>query len=170
MTVNEGNAVGTDTPYAELIGSADFLVIEGQFQLSVTNLGVTRITECIEWNKNSQDMKAKIEALENVDSVWIERHGDSTLSSSNADREPIDIEFLGGDFSLFLNTPDPEVVNLLFVGDHIKINEESLMNKIYIIQSIDDSSILLNEPVDGILRNAQTVMDSNFISGYFYLD
>jgi len=168
-TINEGRAIGTDTPFAELTVSTEFPIIEGQFQLSITHLGVTRTTDCIEWDENIQNMKAKIEALDNVDSVWIDRHGNGTLSPSKTDIELIDISVSAGGSSSFLNTSDSEVNHLLFVGDHIQINEELHANKFYVIQSIEGTAILLNEPIHGIIRN--TTISRVFNLRYFiYFD
>ena len=72
ITANEGEAIGTDTPHAEIHVNADGYVVEGQYKLSIIYLGKTTITDCIDSDISTSDLKRKLEELSNIDSVQVD--------------------------------------------------------------------------------------------------
>ncbi|KAL9190302.1 hypothetical protein ACHAXT_007513 [Thalassiosira profunda] len=83
-TENEGQALGTDTPRAEVVVSTNKAIVGGEFQLSVNHFGQQLTTECIPWDATEDQVKAALEDLANVDSVRVDRTGGGLLSDDDA--------------------------------------------------------------------------------------
>jgi len=84
-TDNESDALGTDTPRAEVVVDANIDIIDGEFQLSVTHFGKQQTTSCISWNSTAEEVQSALESLVNVDSVRVDKTGDGSLGSDDDD-------------------------------------------------------------------------------------
>jgi hypothetical protein len=82
MTINHNAAFGTDTEIQTVVVEADAYIAEGQYQLTLDYAGAVVTTDCIEWNATAEELEAHIEALANVDSVFIERYGSGSAESN----------------------------------------------------------------------------------------
>ena len=83
-TLNEGDALGTDTEIQMVKLEATALIAEGSYKLQFDSFGQgnTLETGCIPWDATAADMETYIESLTNVDSVKVVRSGDGTLASA----------------------------------------------------------------------------------------
>jgi len=79
-TENESQALGTDTPRAEVVVDSNIAIVDGEFQLSATHFGQQLTTECIPWDGTAGDVKAALENLDNVDSVRVDRMDDGVFA------------------------------------------------------------------------------------------
>ena len=52
--------------------NADGYVVEGQYKLSIIYLGKTTITDFIDSDISTSDLKRKLEELSNIDSVQVD--------------------------------------------------------------------------------------------------
>jgi len=81
MTTNHNAAFGTDTEIQTVVVAADAYIAEGQYQLTLDYAGAVVTTGCIEWNATADELATHIEALANVDSVFVERYGSGSSAS-----------------------------------------------------------------------------------------
>lgn len=66
------DALGTDTPIAEITVATNLPIVIGQYQISVFYLGHTFTTDCIDWNVKGLFVKKALETLSNVDFVLVD--------------------------------------------------------------------------------------------------
>ncbi|KAL3761394.1 hypothetical protein ACHAW5_005766 [Stephanodiscus triporus] len=148
-TENDSQALGTDTPRAEVIIDANVAIVDGKFQLSVTHFGEQLTTECIPWDGTAEEVESALEKLDNVDHVRVEKAGDGVLSSGGA-RIFVDspsFQFTGG--SSFVTSTSDDLSGVLFEGDIIKLSAQADADTFYKIISLVDGTILLDKPFVG---------------------
>jgi len=83
-TVNENQAIGLDTEVQRLTLTATDNIAQGQYQLSFRYTSATsvQISSCIAWNAAASDLQNALNALPNIDNVFVERFGNGDASSS----------------------------------------------------------------------------------------
>ncbi|KAL7554975.1 hypothetical protein ACHAWF_018557 [Thalassiosira exigua] len=148
-TENDSQALGTDTPRAEVILDANTAIVGGEFQLSVTHFGQELTTECIPWDSTAEQVKSALENLDNVDQVRVERTGGGMLSDDGA-RLAIDqytFEHVGG--NNFLASTSDGLADVLFEGDVIKLSGQSDPSTFYEISSFSGATLTLDKSFDG---------------------
>ena len=149
ITVSAENTVGTDTPRAALIVSADEVIVEGEFELSINYMGIPQTTECIPWNSDGFFVETALEALSNVDSVFVSRTGSGALGDASEVIQSATFDCKDGAISIMYHIEDLPI-NFI-VGDRIQFNNQQDKSKYYTITSIDTHSqiITLSQPYDG---------------------
>ena len=71
-TLNKTMSIGTDTARVEINTNFDREPVEGEYVLALAYLGHTSVTECIKWNEEAEELKTKLEALSNVNSIRVD--------------------------------------------------------------------------------------------------
>ena len=81
VSLNDGDALGTDTEIQKVDVFATATIHQGQYQLKLNHTGGSMVTPCIEWDATAADVEAAIENMTNVDSVRVERSGAADYDS-----------------------------------------------------------------------------------------
>uniref|UniRef100_A0A7S4I964 Fibronectin type-III domain-containing protein n=1 Tax=Odontella aurita TaxID=265563 RepID=A0A7S4I964_9STRA len=146
-TVNESGALGTDTARAEILIAADLPVEEGQYELSVTHLGATKTTACIDWNAEASVLEAELKNLDNIDSVRVDRFGNGELSTNGGASTVIEgLSFsAGGSTDLVVGLENEDLSDLLFVGDRVQFSGQSDTSKFYTVTEVSSSNFTIGE-------------------------
>lgn len=166
-TLNEGGAIGSDTAHAKIIINADGAVESGQFALSVTHLGLTLQTICLDWNSESQVLQNALENLSNIDKVRVERRGIGSLSNDeNSMKERVEsITFLIGQTTDEILLPPNSTLNMsdiLFIGARLQFEGQSDYQKFYTVLSVNNGSATLNDSLDVEMESLQATLFSNY--------
>jgi hypothetical protein len=149
-TLNEGLAVGTDTPRVAININLEGVPIFGEYALSVTHLGKTTATNCIAWDASEDEVKSKIESLSNVDSVRVVRYGNGHLSNENGGFvEKLDqISFYIGNSSNVLNSANHLSANkILLEGDRLQFVGQTDLDNFYTVINVNAFNVTLNKSV-----------------------
>jgi len=77
-TLDKGPAVGLDTEVHTIVVSADDEIVQGQYQVTYKS----EVSSCIPWNATADELKAALDDVSSIDSVFVERNGDGDMASS----------------------------------------------------------------------------------------
>ncbi|RHY82099.1 hypothetical protein DYB26_000715 [Aphanomyces astaci] len=77
---NVRSAMGTDTAVQRVIVKADQVLFTGGYQLSLTNAGAAQQSGCIPFNTAAADLETLLEAMPNIDKVYVERSLDAVVA------------------------------------------------------------------------------------------
>ena len=144
--LNEGQAAGTDTSRAAININAEGVPIFGEFSLSITYLGKTKTTNCIEWDADEDVLESEIESLSNVDSVEVVRFGNGQLSNGRGGFvEKVDkVSFSVGNPSNVLHSADNlNLEGIVYEGDRIQFVGQSNLNEFYVVLHVNTSTTQL---------------------------
>lgn len=78
--VNSGRAMGTDTEIQKLTISADLALYAGEYQISLNHAGGSQTSTCISYDASADALKTALEALPNIDMVYVTREQDATAA------------------------------------------------------------------------------------------
>eukprot|EP00970_Alexandrium_tamarense_P009994 scaffold1976_cov187-Alexandrium_tamarense.AAC.23 len=150
-TENESQALGTDTPRAEVVVDANTPIFDGEFQLSLTHLGHHHTTECIPWDATSEQIESALQNLDNVDSVHVVTTGHGLLSDSGEQLLVRDYAFQQTDEDTFqVSSPsDGLLSDTLSVADVIQFSGQSDASTFYQVVSLVDNALVIDKPFDG---------------------
>ncbi|RHY19567.1 hypothetical protein DYB25_000036 [Aphanomyces astaci] len=77
---NVRSAMGTDTAVQRVIVKADQVLFTGGYQLSLTNAGAAQQSGCIPFDTAAADLETLLEAMPNIDKVYVERSLDAVVA------------------------------------------------------------------------------------------
>ncbi|CAK4149084.1 unnamed protein product [Aphanomyces euteiches] len=77
---NFRSAMGTDTDVQRVIVKSDSVINTGGYTLTLLNAGAAMTSQCIPFNTAAADMETILQAMPNIDKVFVERSLDSTLA------------------------------------------------------------------------------------------
>ncbi|KAL7542723.1 hypothetical protein ACHAXR_012023, partial [Thalassiosira sp. AJA248-18] len=148
-TENDSQALGTDTPRAEVVVDANTAIVDGEFQLSVTHFGQQLTTECIPWDGTADQVKLALENLDIVDSVRVEKSGEGVLADNGAQLQIEDYPFHHTGGGSFLASASDGLSHVLFEGDIIKLSAQADPSIFYKIVSLSGGGMVLDKPFAG---------------------
>ncbi|RHY35451.1 hypothetical protein DYB32_000104 [Aphanomyces invadans] len=79
-TQNFRSAMGTDTAVQRVLVKADQVLFTGGFQLALTHAGATQTSACIPFNVQPDALESILQAMPNIDKVYVERMQDLDLA------------------------------------------------------------------------------------------
>jgi len=152
-TLNKGDAIGSDTAHVKIGVNADGTIESGQFAFSVTHLGATLQTSCLNWDAESLVVQNSLENLSNIDKVQVERRGIGTLSNDEgAIKDQIEsTAFVMGQTSNTVLLPSDSILtmsDILFVGDRLQFEGQSDTKKFYVVLTVDNERATLNDTLE----------------------
>lgn len=80
-SLNDGEALGTDTEIQTVQVQATSKISQGQYKLKLEHANVVKETSCLDWDATAEDVEKALEALSNVDSVRVDRSGAANKKS-----------------------------------------------------------------------------------------
>ena len=166
-THNENRAMGTDTPSAVITVSADNIIVEGQFELSLNYLGAVQKTACVDWNTNESTFEYILESLSNVDSVRVVRTGDGTLGSVSETIYSHSFACIDGENTVIASS-SIGLSDALDIGDRVKFDGQSDTSIFYSVVAISGSTITLSKPFDGLEGSNKITVFFRYQYGIFF--
>ncbi|ETL49307.1 hypothetical protein L916_01186, partial [Phytophthora nicotianae] len=79
VTMDTDIAMGTDTAVQQVIVTAKKPLVAGSYSLRFTYLGATKTSSCIPFDASANIMDITLEAMDNIDKVYVTRERDSTI-------------------------------------------------------------------------------------------
>lgn len=97
-------------------------------------------------------LELKIEAIDNVDSVRVDRFGDGTLSTKSGAFQLVpDISFVSDGLGYeFTASPSINLDNILFLNDRIQFSAQPDDTRFYIVSSIVNDTFTISEPLSNV--------------------
>ena len=80
-SINDGEALGTDTEIQTVNIVATSRISQGEYKLKLVHANATQYTDCISWDASGAELEAAIENMTAVDSVRVDRSGSADSSS-----------------------------------------------------------------------------------------
>ncbi|RLN90850.1 hypothetical protein BBJ28_00020993, partial [Nothophytophthora sp. Chile5] len=80
VEMNSGTAMGTDTAVQQVIVSAKKTLAEGSYSLIFDHLGANKTSGCIAFDALAATMEATLEAMDNIDKVFVTREQDAEVA------------------------------------------------------------------------------------------
>ncbi|RLN26461.1 hypothetical protein BBJ28_00021725, partial [Nothophytophthora sp. Chile5] len=80
VAMNSGTAMGTDTAVQQVSVTAKKTLVEGSYSLIFDHLGAKKTSGCIAFDALASTMEATLEAMDNIDKVFVTREQDAEIA------------------------------------------------------------------------------------------